>query len=131
MVTGGLIAHPVDAAPEMLRFYRDAVADCSDDLTVFAALVHAPDGSGVKLAAMIVFHTGDPEQAERDLAPFKTWGSPLMTHVDVMPYPVMNTLLDENYPTGSLNYWLSSFTRGLPDALIDTMVDRFRSGRHQ
>ena len=64
MVTGGLIAHPIDAAPELLRFYRDAVADCPDDLTVFAALVHAPDGSGMKLAAMVVFHTGDPEQAE-------------------------------------------------------------------
>ena len=49
MITGGLIAHPIDAAPEMLRFYRDAVADCSDDLTVFAVLTHAPDGSGTKL----------------------------------------------------------------------------------
>src|SRR5262249_47459435 len=44
-VTGGLIAHPVEKAPEMLRFYRDAVADASDDLTVFAAMAHAPDGS--------------------------------------------------------------------------------------
>ena len=42
-----------------------------------------------------------------------------------MPYPVMNTLLDGAYPAGSLNYWLSSFTRGLPDALIDTAVERF------
>jgi FAD/FMN-containing dehydrogenase len=125
MVVGGLIAHPIDAAPEMLRFYRDAVAGCSDDLTVFAALVHAPDGSGMKLAAMVVFHTGEPEQAESDLAPFKSWGSPLQTHVDLMPYTVMNTLLDDGYPTGSLNYWLSSFTRGLPDGLIDTMVERF------
>ena len=58
-VTGGLIAHPVDAAPELLRFYRDAVADASDDLTVFAGLVHAPDGSGAKLAALVVFHAGD------------------------------------------------------------------------
>ena len=58
MVTGGLIAHPIDAAADMLRFYRDAVAGCSDDLTVFAGLVHAPDGSGTKLSAMVVFHTG-------------------------------------------------------------------------
>ena len=27
MIAGGLIAHPIDAAPELLRFYRDAVAD--------------------------------------------------------------------------------------------------------
>jgi FAD/FMN-containing dehydrogenase len=127
MVTGGLIAHPIDAAGEMLRFYREAVADCSDDLTVFAGLVHAPDGSGLKLAAMVVFHTGSPDEAERDLAPFKAWGAPLMVEVGPMPYPVMNTLLDGAYPKGALNYWLSSFTTGLPDELIDSMVERFAS----
>jgi FAD/FMN-containing dehydrogenase len=127
MVVGGLIAHPIDAAPDLLRFYRDACVDCSDDLTVFAGLVHAPDGSGAKLSALVVFHTGEPDEAERDLEPFKTWGSPLVVEVGPMPYPVMNTLLDEGFPTGSLSYWLSSFTRGLPDELIDIAVERFAS----
>jgi FAD/FMN-containing dehydrogenase len=127
MVTGGLIAHPIEAAPELLRFYRDAVAEASDDLTVFAGLVHAPDGSGTKLAALVVFHAGDPEAAERELAPFRAYGSPLMTEVGPMPYPVMNTLLDGGFPDGALNYWLSSFTQGLPDGLIDTAVERFAS----
>jgi FAD/FMN-containing dehydrogenase len=126
-VTGGLIIHPVDVAPDLLRFYRDAVADLPDELAVFAALVHAPDGSGAKLTGLAVCHAGDPEQAQRDLEPFLTWGSPVMTEVGPMPYPIMNTLLDENFPTGSLNYWLSSFTAGLPDGLIDAMVDRFAS----
>ena len=125
MVVGGLIAHPIDAAGDMLRFYRDAVSSVSDDLTVFAGLVHAPDGSGVKLAALVVFHTGTPEEAERELAPFKAWGSPLMVEVGPMPYQIMNTLLDANYPKGSLNYWLSSFTSGLPDGLIDAAIERF------
>ena len=69
MVVGGLIAHPIDAAGDLLRFVRDEVESASDDLTVFAGLVHAPDGSGMKLSAMVVFHTGTPEEAERDLAP--------------------------------------------------------------
>ena len=127
MVTGGLIAHPLEAASDLLRFYRDAVADASDDLTVFAGLVHAPDGSGAKLAALVVFHAGDPGAAERELAPFKAFGSPLVAEVGPMPYPVMNTLLDGGFPDGALNYWLSSFTRGLPDALMDTAVERFAS----
>ena len=124
-VTGGLIAHPLDAAPDLLRFYRDAIADASDDLTVFAGLVHAPDGSGAKLAALVVFHLGSPEAAERELAPLKAFGSPLMVDVGPMPYPAMNTLLDAGFPDGGLNYWLSSFTRGLSDELIDTAVERF------
>lgn len=127
MVVGGLIAHPIEAAADLLRFYRDAAASASDDLTVFAGLVHAPDGSGMKLSAMIVFHTGTPEEAERELAPYKEWGSPLVVEVGPMPYQVMNTVLDANYPTGSLNYWLSSFTSGLPDGLIDVAVERFAS----
>ena len=50
-----------------------------------------------------------------------------MVEVGPMPYPVMNTILDDGFPAGSLNYWLSSFTQGLPDGLIDTMVERFAS----
>jgi FAD/FMN-containing dehydrogenase len=126
-VTGGLIAHPIEAAPDLLRFYRDAVAKASDDLTVFAGLVHAPDGSGAKLAALVVCHAGGPDSAAQELAPFLSFGSPVMTQVGPMPYPQMNTLLDAGYPTGSLNYWLSSFTRGLPDALIDAVLERFAS----
>jgi len=124
-ITGGLIAHPLEAAPEMLRFYRDAVADASDDLTAFAGLVHAPDGSGHKLAAMVVCHAGAPEEAQAELAPMLEFGPPLMAQVGPMPYPVMNTLLDAGYPKGALNYWMSSFTDGLSDALIDTAVERF------
>ena len=127
MVTGGLIAHPIEAAPDMLRFYREACARSSDDLTVFAGLVHAPDGSGVKLSAMVVFHAGTPDEAERELAPFKEWGSPLVLEVGPMPYPVMNSLLDDAFPAGSLNYWLSSFTSGITDDLIAVAVDRFAS----
>ena len=124
-IIGGLIAHPLEAAPALLRFYRDAVAEASDDLTVFAGLVHAPDGSGTKLSALVVFHTGATADADRDLGPFESWGSPLVVQVGPMPYPVMNTILDAGYPSGSLNYWLSSFTRGLPDELIDVAVERF------
>jgi len=125
MIVGGLVAHPIDAAPDLLRFYRDAVADASDDLSVFAGLVHAPDGSGAKLAALVVFHTGDAGEAERELEPFKTWGSPLVVEVGPMPYPVMNTILDAGYPAGALNYWLSSFAGGLPDELIDIAAEQF------
>ena len=86
-VMGGLIAHPLDAAPALLRFYRDAITDASDDLTVFAGLVHAPDGSGATLAALIVCHIGHPETAARELAPFTEYGSPLMVQVGRLPTP--------------------------------------------
>ena len=126
-ITGGLIAHPLDAGPDLLRFYREAAADLPDDASVFAGLVHAPDGSGAKLAALVVFHLGDPDTAERELEPFKSFGSPLVVEVGPMPYPVMNTILDAGFPEGALNYWLSSFAGNLSDAVIDTAVERFAS----
>jgi FAD/FMN-containing dehydrogenase len=39
----------------------------------------------------------------------------------------MNTILDAGFPDGALNYWLSSFTSGLSDELIDLAVERFRA----
>ncbi len=124
MVVGGLIAHPVEAGRDLLRFVRDALTDVPDELTVFTALAHAPDGSGTPISGMIVCHT-DPGRADRDLAPFLEFGSPIVTQVGPMPYPIMNTLLDDAYPKGALNYWMSSFTTGLTDGLIDTVVERF------
>jgi FAD/FMN-containing dehydrogenase len=126
-IVGGLVAHPIDAAPELLRFYRDITARASDELTVFGGLVHAPDGSGVPLAALVVCHAGPREQAEREIQPILDFGTAAMVEVGPIPYPVMNTLLDANYPKGSLNYWKSTFVRGLEDDLIDTMIERFES----
>jgi FAD/FMN-containing dehydrogenase len=124
-VVGGLVAHGFPVARDVLRFYRDFTQSVPDELTVFGALVHAPDGSGVPLAALAVCHAGSPQQAESDLSPLKAFGTPAMVQVGPMPYPVMNTLLDEAYPTGSLNYWKSSFVRSLDDGLIDAVVDAF------
>jgi FAD/FMN-containing dehydrogenase len=126
-IVGGLVAHPITAAREMLAFYADFTAGAPDELTAFAGLVHAPDGSGMPLAVVIVCHAGPREQAERDLAPLLTWGTPAMVDVGPMPYPVMNTLLDGGFPRGALNYWKSTFVRGVDDGLIDTMVQQFES----
>ena len=45
-IVGGLVAHPITAAREMLAFYADFTAGAPDELTAFAGLVHAPDGVG-------------------------------------------------------------------------------------
>jgi len=126
-VVGGLVAHPIDAAGDLLRYYREFTADVPDALEVFAGLVHAPDGSGLPLAAFVLCHAGPQDQAEQDVQQLVEWGNPVMSEVGPIPYPIMNTLLDDGYPRGALNYWKSTFVRGLDDALIDTMVERFDS----
>jgi FAD/FMN-containing dehydrogenase len=124
-ITGGLVAHSLDDGREFLRFYRDFAAGSSDDLMTFAGLVHAPDGSGAKLAVVVACHVGAPEQADEDLKPLREFGSPLMVELGPMPYTALNSMLDAGYPTGSLNYWKSGFLRELSDPAIDEALARF------
>jgi FAD/FMN-containing dehydrogenase len=124
-VFGGLIAHPFEAARDVLAVYRDVSGNASDDASLFAGLVHAPDGSGAKLVAVLVFHLGSPEEAEAELQPMLEFGSPLLKEVGPMPYPVMNTLLDDAYPKDALNYWKSTFVPGLEDDVVDALVGSF------
>ena len=125
MVIGGLVAHPVAAARDVLRFYRDFTAALPDELTAFAGLLHAPDGSGVQLAAIIVCHAGSLEAGAAAVAPVKRFGSPVMDVIGPMPYAAVNTMVDGGFPRGALNYWKSSFLSTLGDTAIDTMIERF------
>jgi FAD/FMN-containing dehydrogenase len=68
-VTGGLIAYPFEHARDMLRFFRDRTASLPDEQTLFAGLIHAPDGSGSKLAAMVTCHCGPLEEGEVAMRP--------------------------------------------------------------
>jgi FAD/FMN-containing dehydrogenase len=43
-VLGGMVAHPLERAPEVLRFYRDFVAAAPEALTAFAGLLVNPEG---------------------------------------------------------------------------------------
>jgi FAD/FMN-containing dehydrogenase len=125
IITGGLVAHPFDAAGDVLRFYRDFTANAPDELVSFAGVGHAPDGSGAKIALVVACHVGAPERAEEDLRPLREFGSPIMVELGPLPYTVMNSLLDAAYPTGSLNYWKSAFLSELSDEAIDEMLERF------
>jgi FAD/FMN-containing dehydrogenase len=124
-IFGGLVAHPFEAAKDVLTFVDDFASTLSDDAGIAGGLVHAPDGSGMKLAAYLLFHTGELEQAQADLQPALSFGTPVVTQVGPMPYPVMNTLLDDAYPRGALNYWKSTFIGSLDGDLVDSLIAAF------
>jgi FAD/FMN-containing dehydrogenase len=125
MVTGGLIAYAFDSSREMLQFYRDFSASVPDELTVAATLVHSPDGSGTKLAAMVGCYSGSLAEGEVAMRPVKEFGSPVIDEFGSIPYCQLNSMLDAGYPKGALNYWKSSFLARLSDDAIDTMIEHF------
>src|SRR3990172_4625317 len=75
-VTGGLVAHPVTQARDLLHFFRDLTASLPDELTTFSGLGHAPDGSGAKIVAVVVCHCGPLEDGAAAVRPVKEFGSP-------------------------------------------------------
>jgi FAD/FMN-containing dehydrogenase len=122
-ITGGVIAYPFSEAWDVLRFFRDITASLPDEMMVFGGLIHAPDGA--KLVAMVVCHCGSLAEGERAMQPIRQFGAPAMDAIGAVPYTVMNTMLDDGYPRGALNYWKSNFLSTLTDDAIRTMIDCF------
>ncbi len=127
LITAGPIVHTIDRARDLLEFYRDKTRSLADEHTLFATLTHAPDGSGMDVAALVTCHCGAPDEAERAMRPLKEFGSPVLDAVGPMPYCQLNSMLDANYPKSALNYWKSNFLTELSDAAISTMIDCFAS----
>lgn len=125
LVTAGLVVHPFAAARDVLRFYRDLTASLPDEFTAFAGLVHAPDGSGARMAAIIVCHAGPLEAGSRAVEPVKRFGSPAMDAIGPMLYTAVNTLFDAGFPAHALNYWKANFLAALTDEAIDILIARF------
>lgn len=125
-VFGGITAYPLEEADQVFAAVRRAADQASDDLVVAAGFVHAPDGSGHKLCAVLTCHAGEREQAEAELAPLRSAGTVLLDGVQEMPYPVINTLLDEAFPRGARNYWKSAFFKTLDDGAVRVMADALR-----
>lgn len=124
-VLGGIIAFDLPEAPNVFDFFHEFTGELPDEVTLFCALVHAPDGSGHKIVAVPACHCGDLARAENDLKPLRSLSSPLLDMIGPMPYPVVNTLLDAGFPKGARNYWKSAFFKELSDEAIGIMIDAF------
>ena len=125
MITGGLVAHPVQKASDVLKFFRETCAKLTDDQMLVAGLLTAPDGSGAKLVGMLTCHSGSLAAGEAAVQPIKAFGPPVMDAMGPLPYVVQNSLLDEAFPKGALNYWKAQFLTDLSDDAIRTILEAF------
>lgn len=130
-VLGGLVLHPASRAPEVLRFFREFVASAPDELTCLAVFLTAPPAPFVPAElqlqpaiAIAVCYAGDLVKGERVIQPLRRFGPPTADVIGPMPYPVLQSMLDESAPSGLQNYWKSTFVSELSDALIEVLVAR-------
>lgn len=120
-ILGGLIVHPRESAADVLRFYRDFVESAPEELTAYSVLLTTPDGAPA--VAMAACYCGELTQGERALEPMRTFGKPLLDAIQPMPFPRMQSLLDDAFPDGNQNYWKSAFLAKLGDEAIGAIVD--------
>jgi hypothetical protein len=119
-VLGGMIVYPRAAALDVLCHFRDFMPAAPDELTAYAALLHAPDGAPI--TAVIACYCGSPESGERALEPLRKFGTPVADMIQPMPFPVFQSMLGPAFPDGNQNYWKSTLLRELPDEAIRSIV---------
>ena len=96
------------------------------ELTLVAMLRNAPpapwlpkEAHGKPMVGIVACHTGTPEEAERAVAPIKTFGKPIGDILIRRPYAQMQMLLDATQPKGRRYYWKSEYLARIEPALCD------------
>jgi FAD/FMN-containing dehydrogenase len=129
----------IEDAPQVMRKWRDFVEDSTDNISSIGFLwtVPAVDGFPPELQGKRVFlygalYAGSPEDGERTLAPLRDIGKPVLDLSGRGPFITWQKAFDPFFVPGPVYseifaYWKSIYLKGLNDALIDELVDRWRS----
>lgn len=122
-VLGGLILHPLAAARDVLRHFREFAKTAPEEFGSFVGFLTSPEGQ--PLLALVICYSGPLDEGTEVLRPLRSFGNPAADLVGEMPYTAVQSLFDPAFPSGRLNYWKSSVLHELSDAAIDTMISHF------
>jgi len=129
-VVSGPVFWPMEDAPKVLRFYRDWIADCPDELMTIVVQRRAPalpivppDLVGKLVVAVAVCYAGPIEEGERVVRPLKEFGSPILDLCQPKPYLVHQQMFDPSFRHGWWYYVRSCDVAALTDDVIDVAVD--------
>ena len=129
-VVAGPVFWSMEDAPEVLRFYRDWIADCPDELMTIAVQRRAPalpivppDLVGKLVMAVVACYSGPVEDGERVVRPLKEFGSPVLDLCEPKPYLVHQQMFDPSFRHGWSYYVRSCDVADLDDDVIDIVVE--------
>jgi len=132
IVMGGMLAFPRPQAREVIRAYRDFMAQAPDQVCGGLALITTPPEDFVpeeargKPAVGIVFaYVGPPEEGEAALRPLRdSLPAPVLDMVQPMPYVAVQQMMDAGNPFGIREYFKIDWLHSLPDEAIDVIVEQ-------
>ena len=115
-VMAGMLFYPMDQALEVFRFYREYVRKSPDELMSYSGFLVTPDGMPVTF--ILPAWMGEPDQAEKYLAPLREFGPPIADLISEISYTQLQSILDAAAPAGIRRYWKSGYFAELSDELI-------------
>jgi hypothetical protein len=121
-------------ARDVMRHFRDFMADAPRELGGGAALLTAPPAPfvpselrGQPAVALIRAWCGELDAGERVLEPLRSFRTPAVDMVQPMPYVALQSLLDPGMPHGRRHYWRSDNLSSAPDECIDALIEQAAS----
>jgi FAD/FMN-containing dehydrogenase len=129
-VVAGPVFWLMEDAPEVLRFYRDWIADCPDELMTIvvqrrapALPVVPPELVGKPVIAVAACHAGSIEDGERVVAPLKKFGAPVLDLCVPKPFVAHQKMFDPSFRHGWWYYVRSCDVDVLNDDIIEICTD--------
>ena len=131
IVLGGMLAFPRAQAREIIRAYRDFMAQAPDQVCGGLALITAPpeefvpeEARGQPAVGIIFACIGSPEEGQAALRPLReALPDPVLDMVQPIPYVALQQMLDAGNPFGIREYFKIDWLDSLPDEAIDVIVD--------
>src|SRR5215203_577699 len=132
-VMAGATFWSMDQAESVLRFYRDWIADCRDELMTIvlqrlapALPVVPPELVGRPVIAVVACYAGNVVEGERVLRPMRRFGSPVLDLFAPKPFLAHEQMFDPSYRHGCWYYLRSCDVAALSDEVIDVMAEHGR-----
>ena len=128
-VWSGLVVHPFEEAPGLLREYRRLAHEAPDELTTWAVMRKAPplpflpaEWHSKEVLIFAACYAGDMAEGEKATQALSALGKPIANVLSPHPYVGWQTAFDPLLTPGARNYWKSHDFADLPDGAIDVIV---------
>jgi len=124
-IYGGPMFFELEHAGDVLRWYREFIANAPREFGGFPAFQIAPplpfipeDRHGDTFLAFVSCFTGPVDEGETMLKSLRDVAPIVAEHVGPMPYPALNAAFDGLVPPGLQHYWKANFVKELTDEVI-------------
>jgi FAD/FMN-containing dehydrogenase len=129
-VMAGPVFWPMTQSPDVLRFYRDWIADAPDELMTIVVHRKAPplpfvppELHGKPVVVVVCCWAGDVAEGQRFIQPLKAFGSPVLDLCEPKPFLTHQAMFDPSFPKGRWYYFKSCDVAELSDEIIDITAE--------